>query len=622
MCGILGYVGNRPVTQVLMSGLKKLEYRGYDSAGVAYYHDGEIRIQKAEGKLANVEKLLAANGAQGSRFGLGHTRWATHGRPTEQNAHPHRTGHVVLVHNGIIENFEEIRQKMIQKGYQPQSETDSELFGFLVLEEMKDGVSLEEGVRRSFNQVKGACSVVVLSEKEPGKIVGVRDGSPLAVARDPKGGAILASDAQPILEYTQEVAFLEDGDLVTIEEDQISFFDLKTGKKIQRDYVTLDWTAEKMDKQGHPHYMLKEIYEQPQALVDTFNSVLERKDSEPFALVEQPGLKILQEAKRLVFVACGTSWHSALLGQYWIERKGGIPVSVELSSEFRYRRPILEPGTVVVGISQSGETADTLAVVREMKKRKILTLGITNTRGSTLSREADATFFTAAGPEIGVAATKTFTANNIMLFLWSNFLAKKGGVVGKDPDQKDQRESKVWSDAVKLPHLLTQELSDSSKVLREIQSIAQELYNKKGFFFIGRGYCYPLALEGALKLKEIAYIHAEGYAAGELKHGPIAMIDHEMVVVVLAPDDLWHSKTISNLQEVKARGAIVVGVGNSGDEILRKSSDYWIPIPSLRVSLNPFLLSPVIQLLSYHIAVLRGTDVDQPRNLAKSVTVE
>ncbi|OFZ53521.1 MAG: hypothetical protein A2428_12800 [Bdellovibrionales bacterium RIFOXYC1_FULL_54_43] len=630
MCGIVGYVGKRPAVEILLAGLKRLEYRGYDSAGVAFFREEKIEIHKSEGKLENVEKLLngRAPAYQDVCCGIGHTRWATHGKPTTQNAHPHRTGHVVLVHNGIIENYQEIKREIISKGYRPESETDSELFGFLVLEQMDRGASLMEAVRQSFARLQGACSVVIMSEREPNVVIGVRNGSPLVAAADPAGGTILASDAQPLLQFTRDVVFLEHGDIVLGTEKGLRFFELETGKPVARASSRLDWSVEKLDKQGFPHYMLKEIYEQPTALMDTLNGFLDRARTDSFPLAaSQPGVALLEKAREITLVACGSSWHAASLGKYWLEKWARVPVTVELASEYRYRDPVLGANALLIGISQSGETADTLAVIREARKQGIPTIGITNVRGSTLSREADATFFTFAGPEIGVAATKTFLAQMLGLLIFSGFLSLKrdgwhaGSLVSLDSV------SRLFEDMIRIPHLLSDFLGNGSSatgLAGVIRKIAAELASAKGFFFIGRGYSFPVALEGALKLKEIAYVHAEGYAAGELKHGPIAMIDREMVVVVLAPRDQWRDKTVSNLQEVKARGAIILGIGNASDEELIGLCDHWIELPSVKVdeSLVPFFLTPVIQLLSYELALLHGTDVDKPRNLAKSVTVE
>ncbi len=618
MCGIVGYVGSRPAVDVVVGGLRRLEYRGYDSSGVAHFSGSRIEITKSEGKLQNVETLLkTVSTAPAARCGIGHTRWATHGKPTTQNAHPHRTGHVVLVHNGIIENYQEIKQQLVARGHKPVSETDSELFGFLVLEKMDAGRSMLDAVRESFLEVQGACSIVVMSEKEPGRIVGVRNGAPMVAAADPQGGVILASDAQPILEYTRDVVFMEHGDLVVGTEAGLEFRELQSGRPVARPTSRLDWTPGALDKQGFDHYMLKEIHEQPASIVDTLNGVLDRARAESFPLAAQPAVELLAAAKRITIVACGTAWHASMVGKYWLERWMRVPVTVELASEYRYRNPVIDPGMLVIGVSQSGETADTLAVIHELKKQGIATLAITNTRGSSLSREAQATVFTSAGPEIGVAATKTFTVQMLALLCFAAAIGKQR----LDPAGRAELET-VFSQLVRIPHLLEEYLS--SPLRTTVQSIAREIQRSRGFFFIGRGTSYPLALEGALKLKEIAYVHAEGYAAGELKHGPIAMIDGEMVVVVLAPTDAWREKTVSNLEEVKARGARVIGVGHPADEMLKKVSHHWIPLPGaeLHESLLPFVLTPVIQLLSYELAVLKGTDIDKPRNLAKSVTVE
>jgi glutamine---fructose-6-phosphate transaminase (isomerizing) len=622
MCGIVGYVGSRPAVDVLIKGLKLLEYRGYDSAGVAFFHAGKVELKKSEGKLENVEKLL--NGSRknyvDSKCGIGHTRWATHGKPTTQNAHPHKTGHVYIVHNGIIENYMEIHKDIVKKGYKPKSETDSELYGYLVLDEMKSGIGLAEAARKAFRHLKGACSVVVMSEKEPGTIVGIRNGSPLVAATDPNGGCVFASDAQAVLNISKDVLFLEHGDVVVGSSDGLKIVSLENGKSIQRKNTRLDWNAEQFDKGGFPHFMLKEIFEQPTAMIDTLNGFLDRNKPGHFQMAKQPGINILSKAKELILVACGTSWHAALLGKYWIERYAQIPVQVELASEFRYRDVVLKKGTVVIGISQSGETADTLAVIRDMKRKKIPTIGISNVRGSTISREADGIFYMFAGPEVGVAATKTFLSQLTMLACIAGFLGSKQ-TSNKNKNKKEL--STVYDDLVRLPHLIGNLLN--SKTIDQIRSAAQALSNSKGFFYMGRGYSFPIALEGALKLKEIAYIHAEGYAGGELKHGPIAMIDSNMGVVVLAPNDRWREKTVSNLMEVKARGAKIVGVGNPNDHEMRSVCDFWIPIEGaedLHESMLPFLVTPIIQLFGYELAVIKGTDVDKPRNLAKSVTVE
>jgi glucosamine--fructose-6-phosphate aminotransferase (isomerizing) len=612
----------------LLKGLKRLEYRGYDSAGVAFFRGNQIEVKKSQGKLENIEKVLHDDVElhKDATCGIGHTRWATHGKPTTQNAHPHRAGHVVLVHNGIIENYQEIKRELIERGHTPQSETDSELFGFLVLEEMDNhGMSLLDAVRKSFAKLEGQCSIVVMSEREPGTIIGVRNGSPMVAAQDPKGGMILASDGQPLLEVTRDVVFLEHGDIVVGTHKSMKFFDLKSGKAVDRTTTRLEWSLDKLDKQGFPHYMLKEIHEQASTIVDTLNGLLDRAHTDPFPLAQQPAVQILESAKELTLIACGTSWHAALVGKYWLEKLARIPVSVELASEFKYRDPVLSAGHVVIGVTQSGETADTLAAMRMVRSQGIKTLGITNVRGSSIAREADAVFYTSAGPEIGVAATKTFTAQMLVQFLLAGYLGLKR-YVGNNAE-KVQMLQKAFDDLIHLPHFLNSCLEPDGEFSKSIKAAAKAVSNSKGFFFIGRGYQFPIALEGALKLKEIAYVHAEGYAGGELKHGPIAMIDKGMTVVVIAPYDSWRDKTVSNLEEVKARGATILGIGDSGDTKLRSLCDHWVPLAheftgELDECLLPFITTPAVQMLSYELAVLKGTDVDKPRNLAKSVTVE
>lgn len=625
MCGIVGYVGNRPVVDLLMKGLKTLEYRGYDSSGIAYSNNGKIQIQKSEGKLSNLAAILDNVKMKGFNTGMGHTRWATHGRPTTQNAHPHRAGHVVLIHNGIIENFREIKAELISRGHRPESETDSELFGFLVLEEMERGLSLKDAACKSFLKLEGSCSFVLMSEKEPGKILGLSRGTPLVAGVDPEGGGVLSSDAQAILEITQKVVFLNENEGVMANEKGLEFFEIESQKTIQPEVTEIDWSADQLSKNGYSHYFIKEMMEQPSVIVDTINSVLDRSKTVPFSFMPQPGVELLRNAKSLTIVACGTSYYAALLGKYWIEKWARVPVNVEIASEFRYRTPVLLDGTVVVGISQSGETADTLAVLQDMKAQKIPTIALTNVRGSTMSRVTDATFYISAGPEICVLATKSFTAMNVMLLLWAGGLGYDKALRTNDQALKLELDD-VFQQLVRLPHLFEEMLQDQSKPVQTIRSTAKKYQNKKGFFFMGRGTSYVLALEGALKLKECAYIHAEGYPAGELKHGPLAMIDQDMVVVVFAPKDQWREKTVSNLQEVKARGAVIFGVGQFDDEMTQSLCDVWVSLPetakSLDPSLIPFLLTPVVQYLSYEISLLKGTDIDQPRNLAKSVTVE
>jgi glucosamine--fructose-6-phosphate aminotransferase (isomerizing) len=621
MCGIVGYSGTRNAVDLLVRGLKRLEYRGYDSSGIAVFLGGQLQVRKSQGRLTAVEDLLQNEAGlpwSEARCGIGHTRWATHGKPTTQNAHPHRADHVVIVHNGIIENYLELREALQARGHHLQSETDSELYSFLVLEEMNRGASLAQAALKAFRHLEGQCSVVVLSEREPGVIVGIRQGSPMVAAVDPKGGVLIASDAQPLVEYTKEMIFLESGDAVIGGPHGLEIVRLEDGAPVTREVTKIDWSADRLDRGGFDHFMLKEIHEQPNTFTDTLNGLLDREHQDSFPLdARLEARAILEAARSLTLVACGTSWHAALMGKYWLEKWARIPVNVELASEYRYRDPVLGKGEVLLGITQSGETADTLAVLREARRRGARTIGITNVRNSSITREAEATLFTHAGPEVGVAATKTFTAQMLTLLLCAGYLGVRRGERG------EESMTSFFQEIVRLPHLMAGLLSGSSHLRSEVQKAAKALQASRGFFFMGRGTSYPLALEGALKLKEIAYVHAEGYAAGELKHGPIAMIDKEMTVIVLAPRDGWRDKTVSNLEEVKARGARILGIGCETDLPLRSLCDFWLPIAgSVSDELAPFLMAPLLQLFSYEIALLKGTDIDKPRNLAKSVTVE
>lgn len=626
MCGIIGYVGDRKVTDVLIKGLKRLEYRGYDSSGVALFGNGSIEIHKAAGKIAAVESLVSEIEMKGSHGGIGHTRWATHGAPNTINAHPHRVEDIVLVHNGIIENYREIQELVHKRGYAPKSETDSELFAFLVRFEMERGTDFVEAVRLSFGKIHGASSIVAMCEKHPGLIVGVRNGSPLVVATGGDlGGTMLASDVQPILDYAKEVHFLENGDMVVCTADKLEFLDAATGRMIKRESSKIEWSADRLDKNGYPHYMLKEIHEQALTVRDTLTAGVESSGSLPFEFADNAGIDTLTRAQRLSLIACGTSWHASLLGKYWLEMIAEMPAEAELASEFRYRKPVLAKNQPVLGVSQSGETADTLAVLQAVKSAERPTLAITNVRGSSIARTVNHAFYTCAGPEIGVASTKAFTGQMLQLLLIAGRIARENAIQDSTGASLE-RLSKLYMQLFELPHHITTELEEKSESAQAVYRAAEATQHAKGFFFIGRGYSFPLALEGALKLKEIAYVHAEGYAAGELKHGPIAMLEPGFTVIVIAPRDTWYDKTVSNLQEVRARGATIVSLGHAGDAKLASMSDLFIPLPegaqSLDESVLPFLITPLLQLFSYRVAVLKGTDVDQPRNLAKSVTVE
>ena len=609
MCGIIGYVGGESATPILLAGLKRLEYRGYDSAGIAIQHNGELQIRRSVGKLSNLEIVLQ-NGSVVGRTGIGHTRWATHGRPSEQNAHPHRSGDVVLVHNGIIENFLALRHRLESEGYRFESETDTEVIAHLLSSIIKKGNSLQEAVRLIAHDLQGSYAIAVMSLAEPGRIVVSRSGCPLVIGRNGKG-AFLASDVTPLLAHTREMVFLEDGDVGILAESGITVLD-PDGKPKHVESVTIDWDAEAAEKGGYPDFMMKEIHEQPQVIMDTLRGRFNYESGE----ADLPDLAMTNEellnARRIWIVACGTSWHSGLVGKYLFEEMIRRPVQVDIGSEFRYREPMIQKDDLFIAISQSGETADTLAAAREAKRRGARVLAIVNALGSTLAREADGVIYTRCGPEISVASTKAFTGQVIALYLLALH-------VGRVRRTLSPEEGRWWLDHfLMLPgqveHILKQEAA--------IQEIANRYYQKRNFLYLGRGINYPIALEGALKLKEISYIHAEGYAAGEMKHGPIALIDEDMPVVVLSPKDRLYEKSVSNLMEVRARNAPVIAFVSEGDHELDQVASHVFAIPDVHPLLTPILFAVGLQLLAYHIAVLRGVDVDRPRNLAKSVTVE
>ena len=609
MCGIIGYVGGESATPILLAGLKRLEYRGYDSAGIAIQHNGELNIRRSVGKLTNLEAVLQ-NGSVVGRTGIGHTRWATHGRPSEQNAHPHRSGDVVLVHNGIIENFLVLRHRLESEGYRFESETDTEVIAHLISSTMKKEHSLHEAVRLIAHELHGSYAIAVMSLAEPGRIVVSRSGCPLVIGRNEKG-AFLASDVTPLLAHTRDVVFLEDGDVGILEESGITILD-PDGKPKHVKAVTIDWDAEAAEKGGYPDFMIKEIHEQPQVIMDTLRGRFNYESGE----ADLPDLAMTNEellnARRIWIVACGTSWHSGLVGKYLFEEMIRKPVQVDIGSEFRYREPMIQKDDLFIVISQSGETADTLAAAREAKRRGARVLAIVNALGSTLAREADGVIYTRCGPEISVASTKAFTGQVIALYLLALH-------VGRVRRTLSPEEGRWWLDHfLMLPgqveHILKQEAA--------IQKIASRYYQKRNFLYLGRGINYPIALEGALKLKEISYIHAEGYPAGEMKHGPIALIDEDMPVVVLSPKDRLYEKSVSNLMEVRARNAPVIAFVSEGDHELEQVADHVFAIPDVHPLLTPILFTVGLQLLAYHIAVLREVDVDRPRNLAKSVTVE
>jgi glucosamine--fructose-6-phosphate aminotransferase (isomerizing) len=616
MCGIVGYVGKHKAVPILLDGLKRLEYRGYDSAGLAVVDGyGRLVIRRAEGKLHNLEQSLRDNPAEGL-FGIGHTRWATHGRPTEENAHPHRgaRGDVVVVHNGIIENYLALRAELEAQGHRFLSETDTEVVAHLI-EKHYNG-NLEEAVRKTVRQLKGVFALGVISRHEPQKIVAVRSGPPAVVGLG-DGEYFLASDVPAILAHTRDMIFLADGDIAVLTPEGVTLTDFD-GNPVRREVQHILWDPIMAEKGGYKHFMLKEIFEQPRAVRDTLIGRVGQESGRIFLEEMEIGAEELASFEHIKIVACGTSWHAALAGKFMIEQLARVPVEVDYGSEFRYRDPILGPRDLTVLISQSGETADTLAAQREVKRRGGKTIAICNVVGSMLTREADGTLMTHAGPEIGVASTKAFTSQLTALFLLAMRLGQVRGLLGEAESRR------LAQELLQVPGKLEAVLS-SDAIYEEL---TPRLSRAKDFLFLGRGIHYPIALEGALKLKEISYIHAEGYPAGEMKHGPNALIDENLPVVVLATHDdselskVRYEKTLSNIQEVKARGGIVVALVVEGDREVASQVPYVISVPPAHELLLPILEIVPLQLLAYHIAVRLGCDVDQPRNLAKSVTVE
>jgi glucosamine--fructose-6-phosphate aminotransferase (isomerizing) len=609
MCGIVGYVGNQDAVPILIGGLAKLEYRGYDSSGVAVQQGGKIAVRRSVGKLINLQNSLKEHALTGT-VGIGHTRWATHGKPSEQNAHPHRSNGCVLVHNGIIENYQPLKQQLEKDGYKFESETDTEVVAHLIDKYLQKGQTLAEAVRSATKDVRGSYALAVISEREPGTLIAARSGCPLVVGRT-KHESFVASDVMAMLAHTREVTYLEEGDVAVVTQDDVRFMD-RDGRTVTRTPSTITWDASAAEKSGYPHFMLKEIHEQPQTILDTMRGRYSYETGE--ADLPDIGLTPREFAavERIWIVACGTSWHAGLVGKYLFEEMVRTPVQVDIGSEFRYRDPLVGKNDLFITISQSGETADTLAAAREAKQKGARVVSIVNVVGSTLARESDGVLYTHCGPEIGVASTKAFTAQLTALYLLALHLARVRNVMSAD-------DGKAWLDRlVRLPALVERVLGREA----EIVAMAKRFYKKRNFLFLGRGINYPIALEGSLKLKEISYIHAEGYAAGEMKHGPIALIDKDMPVVVLAPRDRLYEKTVSNLMEVKARHAPVIAFVAEGERELGKVADAVFTIPDTHPLISPILFTVPLQLLAYHIAALRGTDVDQPRNLAKSVTVE
>jgi len=610
MCGIVGYIGERKSASLLLEGLKKLEYRGYDSAGIALLDEnGEIQTRRTEGKLSRLMDEFKANPCEGT-LGIGHTRWATHGKPSETNAHPHRSGPVVVVHNGIIENYLELRDHLQAKGRSFLSETDTEIIAHLIDLYREDSTSLEEAVRMALAQVKGSYAIAVISQDEPSRLIGAKKASPLVVGIG-QSERFLASDIPALLDHTREMIFLEDEEMAVLRRDGYQITTL-SGEAVQREPTHITWTPMMAEKSGYKHFMLKEIHEQPRAITDTVRGRIQGRNREVY--LDDIGIDeaALKKVKRICLVACGTSWHAALIGKFMIEDLCRIPCEVDLASEFRYRNPILSKQTLFTAISQSGETADTLAATEEAIRKGALTLGICNVVDSSITRKCQGVLYTHAGPEISVASTKAFSTQVSALYLLSLYL---GRIQRKIPARAVEG---YLTELKKLPLLVEDVLSRE----KAVEAIARRYSHCEDFLYLGRGIHYPVALEGALKLKEISYIHAEGYPAGEMKHGPIALIDENCPTVVLLPRNELYEKVLNNLEEVKARDGKVIAVVNYADTEAEKLADDLLYVPESSPYLNPILMTVPLQLLAYHVAVIKGTDVDQPRNLAKSVTVE
>src|SRR4051812_4975670 len=607
MCGIVGYVGQKQAIPILLGGLRRLEYRGYDSAGVAIVGPRGTQVMRCRGKLAGLEAMVTRETPEGT-LGIGHTRWATHGRPSEANAHPHKAGSVSVIHNGIIENYLALRARLEAAGRKFSSETDTEIVAHLVDEALLAGApTLVEGLRRALRQGHGAYALVVISDKHPGELAAAKNASPLVLGLG-KGETFLASDVPAILEHTREVIFLDEGDVVAVSAGAAVITDVE-GKPRDRQARTITWDAAQAEKGGYPHFMLKEIHEQPRAITDTLRGrlLLEAHDADLEGFeIDPKGLR------RVVLLACGTSYHAGLVGKFLIEGAARVPCEVDLASEFRYRDPVIGPGDLVIAISQSGETADTLAAVKEARSRGSRVLAICNVVDSAIPRSSHGSLYTHAGPEIGVASTKCFTAQLAALALVAIHLGRRTGTLAPDDA------AKLTTEFAGIPAKMVETLEG----LGDMAEFAEAYKDARDFLFLGRGTNYPIALEGALKLKEISYIHAEGYAAGEMKHGPIALVDDGVPVVVLAPRGPGYEKVLSNLAEVRARNGHVIAVATKGDKQIGGLCDRVLTIPAAPPLLQPFLTVLPLQIMSYAIALAKGNDVDQPRNLAKSVTVE
>lgn len=615
MCGIVGYIGHREAYPILIKGLKRLEYRGYDSAGVVLFDGSELKLSKTKGKVSDLEAKAEAENTKKGTIGMGHTRWATHGVPNDVNSHPHysNSGDLVIIHNGIIENYEPIKKELIKRGYTFQSDTDTEVLVNLIEDvKKKENVRLGKAVQIALNQVVGAYAIAVFDKNKPNEIVVARLGSPLAIGIG-EDEFFIASDASPFIEYTSNAIYLEDEEMAIVRlHKPMKVFKIKDDSRVDPYVQELQMNLEQIEKGGYEHFMLKEIYEQPSVIKDTYRGrLLADKGIVRMAGIEN-NLERFLNAERIIIVACGTSWHAGLVAEYIIEEFARIPVEVEYASEFRYRNPIINKNDVVIAISQSGETADTLAAIKLAKENGAFVFGVCNVVGSSISRETHAGAYTHAGPEIGVASTKAFTTQITVLTMIALRLAKANGKMAKSEYQRYLLELELIPEKV-------EEALQSNDVAKAVAAIYKDAPN---CLYLGRGYNFPVALEGALKLKEISYIHAEGYPAAEMKHGPIALIDASMPVIVIAPNKGHYDKVVSNIQEIKSRSGKIIAVVTKGDTQVRELADHVIEIPETIEALTPLLTTIPLQLLSYHIAVMRGCNVDQPRNLAKSVTVE
>ncbi|MEE8077249.1 MAG: glutamine--fructose-6-phosphate transaminase (isomerizing) [Candidatus Binatia bacterium] len=609
MCGIVGYIGSREAAPIILESLKKLEYRGYDSAGIAVLHDGHVSIRRSEGKLKHLEEVLRRGPLRGG-VGIGHTRWATHGRPSETNAHPHRAGSVAVVHNGIIENYLELKEYLVKKGARITSETDTEIVAHLVEEKIQKGADFLGAVRKSLGEIHGSYALVFLSLRDPERLIVAKNSTPIVIGWG-QSETFVASDIPALLDHTRKVTFLEDGEVAEVSSKGFQVWDGRQ-RVVRKAFKKITWDAVAAQKGGYRHFMLKEIHEQPRAITDTFRGRISLKSGE--VSLAEINLKKKDHAriKKIHLVACGTAWHACLVGKSMLEEIAHIPVEVDYGSEFRYRTPLIDSHSLLLLVSQSGETADTLAAVDLGRIKKTRIVSICNVVDSTLVRKSDGVLYTHAGPEISVASTKAFTTQLTALYLFAVWLGRVNGCL------KPAGARRLLEDLMRLPHWIEEAL----KLEGEIAKMTQELSEVQDFLYLGRGINYPIALEGALKLKEISYIHAEGYPAGEMKHGPIALISEEMPVVILLPRDRYFQKTLGNLKEVESRGGRVIALTDEAIGPIEGMAHRTLVVPKASHFLTPIVLTVPLQMLAYHIAVHRGTDVDQPRNLAKSVTVE